>query len=78
MRDMTYSEALRFREHLDRVQREETEWRAARLHFNLHHNWLAPDECATCLYEAEAFEDDPMPVDTNPEGRPELNGAWQA
>lgn len=37
----------------ERVAREEREWRVAQLHHRLHHNWLSPDECATCLDEAD-------------------------
>lgn len=57
--DQTYSEAVtaadaaRMQEHRERVERDEREWRTAQLHFRLHHNYLSPDECATCLYDAE-------------------------
>lgn len=34
---------------MERVQREDREWREARLHHALHGNWLAKDECAVCL-----------------------------
>lgn len=54
---MTAADADRMREHLDRVQREETEWLEARLHHALHGNWLGRDECSTCLYEAELKAD---------------------
>lgn len=37
----------------ERVEREEREWYEARLHFTLHHNWLSPDECATCREDAD-------------------------
>jgi hypothetical protein len=57
----------RMRQHLERVAEEESAWRAARLHEALHGNWLEPDECATCIYEAEI----------NREGQPEFNGAFR-
>ena len=34
---------------MERVQREDREWREARLHERLHGNWLAKDECPVCL-----------------------------
>jgi hypothetical protein len=46
----------RMEEQMERVAREEREWRTARLHHELHHNWLSPDECATCLVEADEAE----------------------
>lgn len=33
---------------MERVQREDREWREARLHEAAHHNWLGPDECPAC------------------------------
>jgi len=56
---------------MERVQREEAEWADARLHFNLHHNWLSADECPTCLDEAEP------PIDLNVEGDPTRTGAFR-
>lgn len=53
----------------ERSGREAAEWATARLHFNLHHNWLDQDECATCLSEAET-------PDFNFEGDPTRNGAF--
>src|SRR6185369_11796315 len=44
---------------LARAQREDQEWHEARLHEAMHHNWLSPDECATCLAEAETYPESP-------------------
>jgi hypothetical protein len=38
---------------LERIERDEREWATARLHHAQHGNWLSPDECATCLQEAD-------------------------
>ena len=34
---------------MERVQREDREWREARLHEAVHHNWLGRDECPECI-----------------------------
>jgi hypothetical protein len=33
---------------MERVQREDREWREARLHYAMHGNWLDRDECNVC------------------------------
>lgn len=35
-------------EHRSRIEREEREWLAARIHFAAHGTWLPEDECPTC------------------------------
>lgn len=42
-------------EAMERVQREDGAWQAARIHEAAHGNWLGPDECLRCiddLYES--------------------------
>lgn len=43
---------------MERVERDEREWRTARLHEAVHHNWLGQDECPACLAGA-AMENSP-------------------
>ena len=51
LRPLTETDAEQMRAHLERVQREETEWLEARLHHALHGFWVR-DECATCQLDA--------------------------
>ena len=44
----------RVAEQLDRVAREERQWRSVRLHASLHKSWLPADECARCLDDRDA------------------------
>lgn len=51
LQPLTPADAERMRAHLERVQREQTEWLEARLHHSLHGFWER-EGCPLCINEA--------------------------
>ena len=55
-------------EHRRRIEREEREWLAARIHHSAHGTWLPEDECPTCQQDE---------IELLRAGSPEFNGAYR-